>query len=181
MEDLADLTIAREVIDGEAFRLSIERGDTAWEAEIVGAFHRLARATGARSSGFVADIELWEVAHKAFHRALISACGSSTLLEIAGRLYDRGARYRMLMATISLPSERLVKEHQRLVDAVLERDPDQGCELLRRHMRITGEIIAAGAKSRGTVNASPMPAVRSGPTTIAAAGKREKRYGNDTS
>jgi GntR family transcriptional regulator, carbon starvation induced regulator len=144
MGDLADLTLARQVIDTECFRLSIERGTTAWEAEVLGTFHQLERATSGRSPGFVPDIELWEATHKAFHRALIAACGSSTLLEIAERLYDRGARYRMLMATISLPSDRLVKEHRQLVEAALDRSADKGCELLYRHMQITGEIIAAG-------------------------------------
>lgn len=155
LEDLTDLARARQVIDGEAFRLSIERGDTTWEAAVVGSFHRLARATRG-GPGFVADVELWEIAHKSFHHALISACGSTTLLEIADRLYDRGARYRMLMAAISLPSDRLVKEHQLLVDTALARDPENGSALLRKHMNITAELIA------GSLGKSPRAKPRRG-------------------
>ena len=40
-EELVDLTSARADIDGLALRASIEHGDDAWEAALLGAWHRL--------------------------------------------------------------------------------------------------------------------------------------------
>ena len=44
LEDLADITETRVMLEGEALRQSIARGDETWEANLMAAFHRLTRA-----------------------------------------------------------------------------------------------------------------------------------------
>ena len=60
--------------------------------------------------------------HRAFHLALIAACGSRWLIDFYATLLDRNARYRYLaFADASIPRDAEA-EHRAIVDAVLARD-----------------------------------------------------------
>lgn len=141
LEHMLDVAEARQVVEVDAFRLAMERGDDEWEARIVGAFHRLKRATAQRLSDMEGRSDEWEPFHKAFHGALIAACGIHSLTEFCQSLYDQATRYRYLLFKHDIPGDRLVDEHQQLMDAALERDIERGCDLLGRHMRLTVDVI----------------------------------------
>jgi len=135
-EDLADITLARGVVEEAALRLSIIKGDDAWEAQLLGAFHRLDRAIQRidnRGPGSV--VEFCDL-HKAFHVALIAACGSSRLLEEQARLYDQAERYRrrMMEGFIATIGTDLTIEHRKLLDLALSRDVEGACKMLRQHL-----------------------------------------------
>src|SRR3546814_19481318 len=69
-------------------------GDSTWEERVLLAHHRMNRVP---RHGQREDNEVnrdWEAAHKAFHMALISGCGSRILLANCEKLYDRNIRYR---------------------------------------------------------------------------------------
>jgi GntR family transcriptional regulator, carbon starvation induced regulator len=44
LEDIADITNTRVMLECEALRQSIELGDDAWEGSLLSAFHRLSKA-----------------------------------------------------------------------------------------------------------------------------------------
>ena len=145
-DDLFDLTRSRQIIDGEAFRLAIERGDDAWEGEIVGLYHRLSRIRPDPKNPFE-----WEALHRRFHHALISACGLVNLLQISDRLYDLGARYRFVMLHITNWTRDIATEHRALMEFALARDAEKGVALLRTHLELTMRALTAemGNGARG--------------------------------
>lgn len=136
--DLIDLTRTRQIVDGEAFRLSILHGDGAWEGEIVGLFHRLSRVPPDPAHGHE-----WETLHRSYHHALISACGITNLVQISDRLYDLGVRYRFLMLNVAQWTRDIVDEHRALMEVALERDAETGAELWRSHLDLTTKAITA--------------------------------------
>ncbi|RDK10794.1 hypothetical protein DN412_09135 [Cupriavidus lacunae] len=143
-----DAIETRIVIDCEALRRSLAKGDDVWESRLVAAFHALMLASGHRISDAAgdppADDEQLEERHYEFHRSLISACGSRWLLDLSAQLYAQTERYRRP----SLRDRRYFKlerdvatEHRQLLDAAVARDAGHAAGLLARHYRETGRIV----------------------------------------
>lgn len=143
--DLDDIAWMRATIEGRAVREAIARGDAAWEAGIIGALHRLLRATGT-TLGERAPLDVWNREHDGFHRALVAACGSPRAMELQARLEGEHRRYRMTLIGNGLPGDLIVNEHRALAEAVLARDADRAEALLARHMRITSDFYAEQLK-----------------------------------
>ena len=141
-DDLADITLTRQIAEAGALRRAMERGDADWEAEIVGALHRLKAATQRPVAGGAdaADIE-FDRAHKTFHLALIAACGSERLIELSSVLYDQAFRYRQVMMKSVRFADDFYDEHARLADEVLRRDVDIAAEHLSRHLASTLAVV----------------------------------------
>lgn len=147
-EEMWDAIETRIIIDCEALRRSLAKGDDAWEARLVSAFHALMLATGHRIADAGADTtnddEQMEERHYEFHRCLIAACGSRWLLDLSDQLYAQTERYRRP----SLRDRRYWKlerdvaaEHRQLLDAAVARDAGHAAGLLARHYRETGRIV----------------------------------------
>jgi DNA-binding GntR family transcriptional regulator len=146
-EDLLELTQVRQVVEGRAFRESIEAGDLAWESEVISCMHRLARLSeGNEPRG--ATSEEWAQAHAEFHHALISACPNRRLLELSTQLRDASEMYRQLSllpagaAPVGEPRD-LLAEHQQLADHALARRVDDGVLALERHLQVTTDFTLA--------------------------------------
>lgn len=141
-DDLYDIATARCAIEVAALRRSIERGDDAWEAGVVGAMHQYRKksATAFRDESSLAE---WEVAHDGLHAALIAACGSGRLIELQRRLQDQHLRYRRLIVLPQVDHHPHEEEHERLVAAVLDRDVGRATDLIERHMMITVDALDA--------------------------------------
>ncbi|MGY4435793.1 GntR family carbon starvation induced transcriptional regulator [Bradyrhizobium sp. F1.13.1] len=80
-QDLVEVTDARVLIEVELIRRAIERGDDDWEIAVISTLHRLKRIEQRDPEHPLRDPE-WKIAHRQFHQALVSACGSATLLAI---------------------------------------------------------------------------------------------------
>jgi GntR family carbon starvation induced transcriptional regulator len=137
-EDLADITLARQVVEPAALKLAIARGD-----------RYVARMEGQTLENFTEFSDL----HKGFHVALIAACGSPRLLDEQSRLYDQAERYRqgMMQNFMVIGHGVLMREHKQLMDMVLARDADGACTSLQHHLGHTyefcyGEDAAANAR-----------------------------------
>lgn len=117
-----------------ALRKSIAKGGSDWEDALVLAHHRLCRPS--------APTQEAEAHHKAFHLALIGACGSPILLRYCAQLYDLNIRYRLLMVHAAGYGDRSPKEeHQAIFAATIHRNADQACTLLEAHYRTTGTYL----------------------------------------
>ena len=139
--ELDELIKTRCWLEETAIRESIAAGDDAWEERLVLAFHRLSKAPRSAEQITYAINPDWEVLHRAFHLALIGACGSRWLISYCEQLNDLADRYRQLAARVTYPRRNELDEHKAIMDAAVNRDPDRAVEVLMDHYRRTAEII----------------------------------------
>lgn len=130
--DLRDIAGMRVLLEGHAMELSFAAGDTEWEGRVVGAHHKLARMERRMLAGDRSEPETWKRYDREFHRALISACGSSALLDIHDGIYDRYLRY--LMVAVVFRGEPAAQEHGALLEAALRRDATAARAILVTHV-----------------------------------------------
>ncbi len=147
-EDLDDITLARQVIETAALRLALQRGDDAWEANILGAYHRLERYVMRQQGAQPDDLGEFGLLHKNFHAALIAACGSPRLLEEQSRLYDQAERYRhrMMASYLAAADLGILEEHRQLMELVLARQAEQAVAMLHDHLLHTVAFCYGTAK-----------------------------------
>ena len=142
-ENLLDLMRTRIEIETIALRWSLEKGGVDWEASLLSAFHRLSRQSKIDPANPDAISEAWSKEHANFHSALVSACGSPTLLSIRSRLFEQADRYVALSITSSGPLRDDVTEHKQLMRAALNRELDKTLELNRVHINRTLDKVPA--------------------------------------
>jgi DNA-binding GntR family transcriptional regulator len=146
---LLDLTEARVGIECVALKRSIEYGDVAWEADLLGAYHRLSRYPETTRPDSP-EAQVWSTAHAEFHRALIAACRSEWLMYFSALMYQQSDRYRLL-ATFSRPAgnRNPLAEHEAMMKAAIGRDATRACELLSEHFRETTRRLLETDASAG--------------------------------
>ena len=146
LADLADLTRARKDIEQVALAAAIERGGPDWEAAVMAAYHLLSRTPLPRNTGEQEAASTWEARHRAFHHALVSACGSQWILRMHSQLVDHSERYRRVRLFHSALPRQLARdvqaEHKAILDAVLSRDARRATKLVCEHIDRTAEAVA---------------------------------------
>ena len=140
-EDLLDITRMRTVVEMEALRLAIAHGDDAWEAGIVSTLHQMRRHIERTGNDFREGAPDFDRLHKAFHTALLAACGSKRLLTAHSDLYDQAYRYRRVMMRSFDSGKRFVAAHQNLADRVLARDVPGAQTMLEAHLHSTLDFV----------------------------------------
>jgi GntR family transcriptional regulator, carbon starvation induced regulator len=155
-ENLLDLMQTRIEIESIALRKSLEKGGVEWEANLLGAYHRLSRQTKIDPSRPESINEAWSREHAGFHAALVSASESPTLTSIRERLFEQAERYVSLSIMSNAPLRDDVGEHKQLMRAALNRDVDKTIEFNRLHIIRTLDKVAASleanqAADRGAV------------------------------
>ncbi|MES2412664.1 MAG: FCD domain-containing protein [Pseudomonadota bacterium] len=147
LEELQDLTRARIRIESLLVSEAIAMGDADWEAGVVGAFHRLSRASLPGDHHDEAATAHWESCHRAFHDALVAGCGSPWLLRMHAQLVDHSRRYRRIRLFHSVPATQLVRtvndEHEDLMKAMLDRNSTRAVELVQSHLNNTATAVSA--------------------------------------
>ena len=146
LEEFIDLMETRRELERICLTRAMERGTEEWEAQIIAAEHLLSSTPLPSTSGDFAAAELWEVRHRAFHYALVSACGSPWRLQFWHRLTDHSERYRKLRLLRRHEPAALVRnfvaEHRRLMNAVVARDIERACQLADQHLRATEKSVS---------------------------------------
>ncbi|MGY4307003.1 GntR family carbon starvation induced transcriptional regulator [Bradyrhizobium sp. USDA 4369] len=140
-DDLVDITRMRTVVEKEALRLAMLNGGDPWEASIVAALHQMRRYIQRMQSEFSEGTPEFDRLHKAFHTALLSACGSRRLLAAHSDLYDQAYRYRRVMMRSFDDGRGFIREHEALADLVLARDAPAAQARLEAHLRSTVAIV----------------------------------------
>jgi len=138
--DLMDITDARVLIEAQAMHKAIAKGDDEWEIAAMTTLHRLTKIEE-RIEGRPSDDPEWRRAHSQFHHALVSACGSPTLLGIRAQLFDRSERYRSLSASRRPTSRDKTGEHRAIMMAAIARNADLAAELIEKHIRSTADNV----------------------------------------
>jgi DNA-binding GntR family transcriptional regulator len=142
LDDLDDLTATRIDLEGLALRYSLQRGDVAWEANLVAAQHTLERTPLLAEDDPPRVSDEWERAHAAFHAALIDGCGSPRLRCMIDSLRDAAELYRRWSQPHD-PDRDVAGEHRRILEAALARDADAATSELAAHFERTAQILRA--------------------------------------
>jgi GntR family carbon starvation induced transcriptional regulator len=168
-ERLRDLLQTRIEIEGIALRWSIERGGIEWEAELLAAFHRLSRQSKVADGGGINPA--WSREHRAFHAALVAACGSPTLAAIRDGLFDQAERYVALSIMSKSVPRNDTAEHEQIMRAALSRNLARALALNGEHIARTMQKAAKSLgdkslrdKSLGDANGAAKPSSASGKT-----------------
>jgi DNA-binding GntR family transcriptional regulator len=139
--DLLDVTRTRIDIEGLALRRSIQQGDQAWLDGVKREFSVLIATPFYDPDDSDAHNEVWVKRHKKFHRAMVSACGSTWLLSFRDVLHEQSERYRRLSLPRT-PEERDVEaEHTAIYEAVVRRDADAAVAAIAQHYTTTMNFV----------------------------------------
>jgi GntR family transcriptional regulator, carbon starvation induced regulator len=146
-EEWHDLMSARRELERSCLTQAIERGDAEWVQRIADAMTQLARTSLPKGASDRKAAELWEVRHRNFHFALVSACGSPWRLRFWTTLTDHSERYRKLRLLRRKETAAKVRDavgdHRAIMDAVLSRDPAHATQVMDAHLAATENAIAA--------------------------------------
>lgn len=131
--ELREVAELRLLLEGHALEHAFRAGDVEWEASVVAAHHKLSQMQDRLAAGETEALEPWRRFDAEFHRTLISACGSRTLMATHASVFDRYSRYQNL--ALGFRGEIAVREHRALCDAAIRRDAAAAREVLAAHIR----------------------------------------------
>lgn len=132
LADYDDLTDTARRIEALGIAMAVERGDEAWEEQMVLTLHRTSRVAKV-ITGDPEGREMWQLAYKRFHRELMQGCGSPFILGVFLDLGDRLERYLNLFGNFETDSLRdHHAEHRALVDVLLKREAAPAMEEFTR-------------------------------------------------
>jgi GntR family carbon starvation induced transcriptional regulator len=141
-EHLIDLMMTRIEVESVALRWSIEKGDVAWEADLVAAFHRFAHVKKVLRSTSVNVNSDWFKEHRNFHAVLVAGCGSPLIMAIRDNLFAQAERYFALSIVSNVSARNDKGEHEQIMRAALARNAPRATKLLIDHINRTTERVA---------------------------------------
>jgi DNA-binding GntR family transcriptional regulator len=145
LTDLEDVTNTRVMLETEALRQSIRKGDAQWEAALKVSYQLLTQseAQPEMPPNGVEPLQ-WEIRNKNFHDALIAANESPWTKYMLAILYRHGERYRNInwRLTAAHAIERQVHdEHEAIFQAAINRQDARAALALESHIRLTHDIV----------------------------------------
>lgn len=141
-EELQDVVRTRIALEAMALEQALAQRTPQWEEALVLAFHRLSRTRRSVDADSYEENPQWERLHRAFHQALLGACGSPVLLDFCDQLYDRAYRYRQLAARKAYKQRNELDEHRAIFDAVMAGALAEAKALLAVHYERTAMLSA---------------------------------------
>jgi DNA-binding GntR family transcriptional regulator len=161
LAEFDDITRVRRLVESEALALSIQQGDARWELGVRAAFAALdeaERALPGRAEALSVEIAAqWEGCNRAFHAALVAACGSPLLIQLQDRLYLQSERYRWVSLKTSRGDRPVDEEHRAIFDAAIARNPLRAVRMIESHLAQTAGEVRQALESR------PVPSRRNQP------------------
>lgn len=143
-EEMLDIYETRAHIEALCVEQAIIKGDDAWEAGILAAAHRLKKA-GDLVDKEPSEVQAWEALHQEFHSAIASGCDSPSLLQVRRSLYEKASRYRNLWLKKDMVNTEVFdanrKDHEKLVDALLERRQAEAKQMIYEHLLCASQIL----------------------------------------
>lgn len=146
LEDFREITELRILLETQAVREAVRKGDDAWEDRLVAAAHQLAKIE-ARLKDMGSDPEFamaWEERNREFHDALVAACENSWLLRFRATVFAHSFRYRRIsLKEKSIPRD-VRAEHQAIFEAAMARDEEAAARASEEHIRNSVVALEAG-------------------------------------
>lgn len=131
-EEFRQIAEMRYLLEAHALKDSFQSGDLEWESRVMAAHHKLAAIEGRMLTGDMSDQAAWKRYDREFHCALISACGSRTLLDTYSKTFDRFVRYQIIV--LMFRGQEAADEHEKLLRSALERDFAKAETVLKNHI-----------------------------------------------
>jgi GntR family transcriptional regulator, carbon starvation induced regulator len=155
LADLEDVTATRLLIETEALRQSVRRGDAQWEARLRAAYEALAAAEARRRGVGLSTLDPawesgWEAANKHFHEVLISAHDSDWSRHLLGILFRHAERYRHVVLRMGAAEDvqrDVHREHTEIYAAAMARQDARAALALEAHVRLTCDILRQRARA----------------------------------
>jgi|UniRef100_A0A7C3HDE1 DNA-binding GntR family transcriptional regulator len=135
LEDVREIYSLREVLEGLAARLAVENDGRALLRKLERLFEKQ------REAAEQGDIEAYGDLDLAFHRTFWEAAGSKRLLATAETI---DGQIRMLINSSAAIPGRLPQsraEHQAILQAVRDKDPQAAETAMRTHVRNAGQAL----------------------------------------
>jgi GntR family carbon starvation induced transcriptional regulator len=130
-DNLKELAELRLLLESHALGVSFANADVEWEGRVVSAHHKLASTDRLMETG-LGELENWKRYDGEFHQALISNCGSRTLMETHALVFDKYFRYQMV--AFQYRGSEPAEQHKALLEAALKRDAVAAVAILRVHV-----------------------------------------------
>ena len=132
-KDLYEIADLRIILETHALEISIKNKDYEWEAELLGAYHKLNHAENELEKNNLNAKSLWTKYDAEFHQMLIKKCNSLNLIRIHEVIFDKYLRYQLLI--LKYRGKDSIKEHKDLLDYSLIRDIPKAQNTLRDHIK----------------------------------------------
>ena len=132
-QDLYEIADLRIMLETHALEISIKNKDYEWEAELLGAYHKLNHAENELEKNNLNAKSLWTQYDAEFHQMLIKKCNSLNLIRIHEVIFDKYLRYQLLI--LKYRGKDSIKEHKNLLDYSLTSNIQKAQNTLRNHIK----------------------------------------------
>ncbi|MGB0659107.1 MAG: GntR family transcriptional regulator [Mangrovicoccus sp.] len=135
LKDFRDITDTRKIIEAHALRESLKARTEEWEAELVGAYHRLniveQKLIGEGQRDLAPD---WDLRNEHFHDCLVKNCNNDWLIRFRRTLHQHSYRYhRMIIGDTNFRRDVRV-EHKFIFDSALNGEIDACISAIEEHI-----------------------------------------------
>jgi DNA-binding GntR family transcriptional regulator len=89
-----------------------------------------------------ADDDTYYKLSRAFHLAIIRGTHNDDLIDITNRMGIKLVPYRRFQLSYPGRSESNLTDHEAILKAILDRDPELAAELSRKHTNLQGDVLA---------------------------------------
>lgn len=144
--DLENITRLRILIEVDALRESVRRGDAAWEQRVRKSFETLSAWEQPVS---IENRPAWEIHNRRFHEELISAAASPWTYLILRVLSQHGERYRRVCIGLEDSHRDVHREHADIFEAAMRRADARAALALEDHISTT--LVLVRRAPQGTV------------------------------
>ena len=132
-QDLYEIADLRIMLETHALEISIKNKDYEWEAELLGAYHKLNHAENELEKNNLNAKSLWTQYDAEFHQMLIKKCNSLNLIRIHEVIFDKYLRYQLLI--LKYRGKDSIKEHKNLLHYSLTSNIQKAQNTLRNHIK----------------------------------------------
>lgn len=160
LEDYQDLLTVYQRIYKMMLGMAMERGDDAWEEQVVIQLHRSLKIPKVVDGALEPQArEMWQRSYGDLHQTLLSGCRSPLLMKIYKDIGARLERYINLFA--DLETDRYYDhhaDHRLIVDAIIARDADRTQALIERYFAVAEPIRKSIITALKAMEATPSKA-----------------------
>lgn len=144
VRDFRDITDARKIIETSALRISLAHRTEDWEADLVAAYHRLARAEAKLiGEGQTDYADIWDEQNANFHDCLVKNCNNAWLIRFRRTLHQQSYRYVRIALANASGTRDVRAEHKAIFDAAIDGETEKCAALIEDHIERTMDAVIA--------------------------------------